>query len=201
MLRNDTARRTESPWFSAPNIVPKENGWSSSGDYRALSSRTTPDRYFHGLSGCSIFSKIALVRAYNQIPVQAEDIQKMAITTPFGLFEFRFIPLGLLNETQTFQRFMKYILRGLDFYFAYLDDILVFSRSLEVREHLLALNQIQRYGIITNPAKRVFRAPEVTFLGYKVSAEGSKPLEKGVTHLQYCHPPKTSSQLRRFLAC
>jgi hypothetical protein len=45
----------------------------------------------------------------------------------------------------------------------------------------------------------MFRAPEVTFLGYKVSAEGSQPLEERETHLQDCHPPKTARQLRRFL--
>jgi hypothetical protein len=63
--------------------------------------------------------------------------------------------------------------------------------------HLQALfNQLQRYGIIINQAKYVFRASEVTFLGYKVSAVGSQPLEERVTHLQDCPAPKTVNQLR-----
>jgi hypothetical protein len=80
---------------------------------------------------------------------------------------------------QTFERFMD-ILWGLDFYFAYLDDILVFSRSLEEHEkHLRTLfDQLQRYGILINQAKCIFRAPKVNFLGYKISAEGSQPLEE-----------------------
>jgi hypothetical protein len=96
---------------------------------------------------------------------------------------------------------MDGVLRGFDFCFAYLDDIFVFSRSLEKHEQdLRALfTQLQRYGYIINPAKCVFRASEVTFLGYKVSAEGSQPLEERVTHLQDSHPPKTASPLRRFL--
>jgi len=36
---------------------------------------------------------------------------------------------GLRNAAQTFQRFMDVILQDLDFCFAYIDDILVFSRS------------------------------------------------------------------------
>jgi cytoskeleton-associated protein 5 len=74
--------------------------------------------YSHQLFGCSIFSKIDLVRAYNQIPVHTDDIQNMAITTPFGLFEFPFMSFGLCNAIQTFQRFMDDILRRLDFCFA-----------------------------------------------------------------------------------
>jgi hypothetical protein len=90
---------------------------------------------------------------------------------------------------------------GLNFCFAYLDDILVISQSLEEHEeHLWTLfNQLQVYGIVINPAKCVFRAPDFTFLSYKVSAKGSKPLDERMTDLQACHPPKTASQLRRFL--
>jgi hypothetical protein len=38
---------------------------------------------------------------------------------------------GLRNAAQMLQRFMDDILQGLDFCFAYLDDILLFSRFLE----------------------------------------------------------------------
>jgi hypothetical protein len=62
MLRDGTARRSESSWSSALHLVPKEdNGWRSCGDYRALNARTVPDRYHdyaHHLSGCTTFSKI-----------------------------------------------------------------------------------------------------------------------------------------------
>jgi cleavage and polyadenylation specificity factor subunit 1 len=111
MLRDGTARRSESSWSSALHNVPKkDNGWRPCGDHRAMNSRTVPDRYpvrhiqdySHQLTGCSIFSKIDLVIAYNQIPVHPDDIQKRAITNPFGLFDFAFMSFGLRNAAQTF---------------------------------------------------------------------------------------------------
>jgi hypothetical protein len=91
--------RSESSWSSALHIVAKkDNGWRPCWDYRALNARTIQDRYpiaihdySHQLSGYRFLSKIDLVRAYNQIPVHPSDIQKTAITTPFGLFEFAFM--------------------------------------------------------------------------------------------------------------
>jgi cleavage and polyadenylation specificity factor subunit 1 len=65
MLRDGTARRSESSWSSALHLVPKkDNGWRPCGDYRALNARTIPDRYTvrhihdyaHHLSGCTTFS-------------------------------------------------------------------------------------------------------------------------------------------------
>jgi hypothetical protein len=128
---------------------------STSGPSRTSSLVHHIHDYSLQLFGCSFFSKIDLVTAYNQIPVHSNDIQKTAITTPFGLFEFPSCPLACATLPR---RFMDDILRGLDFGFTYLDDILIFSRSLEEHEqHLQALfDRLQRYGILLNLAKCVF---------------------------------------------
>jgi hypothetical protein len=106
---------SESSWSLVPHIVPKKNNsWRPCGDYRALKARTIPDHlpvrhihdYLYHLSGYCVCSKIDLVRAYNQILVHPGYIQKTAITTPFGLFEFHFMSLGLYNAAQMFLRFM-----------------------------------------------------------------------------------------------
>lgn len=76
------------------------------------------------LHGATIFSKVDQFVAYRQIPIELKDVHKIAIT-PFGLFEFRRMPFDLRNSAQTFQRFMDLVIRGLDFCYVYIDDLLV----------------------------------------------------------------------------
>ncbi len=169
-------RRSSSPWSSPLHMVPKSNGsWRPCGDYRRLNSTTTPDKYplpnlqdlSNFLHGSTIFSKINLEKGYHQIPMQKSDIPKTAIITLFGLFEFFYMPFGLSNAAQTFQRLMDSLFRDFPFIFIYLDDMLIFSLSHS--EHLIHLDTVlavlAENGLHINLAKCQFAHSEVDFLG------------------------------------
>ena len=47
------------------------------------------------LHGCTVLSKVDLVKGYHQVPVAPGDMPKTAIITPFGLFEYVYMHFGL----------------------------------------------------------------------------------------------------------
>ncbi len=59
------------------------------------------------------------------------DVQKAAITTPFGFFEYKRMPFGLRNAGPSFQRHVDRAIRDCQAAFAWVHDIVICSRNHE----------------------------------------------------------------------
>ncbi|GBM04367.1 Retrovirus-related Pol polyprotein from transposon 297 [Araneus ventricosus] len=160
MVEKGNYRLSKSAWSSPIHLVPEgHNEWRICGDYWHLKMVTEPDRcslpliqdFSARLHGKIIFSKFHLKRVYHQISVEQSDIPKTAVITPVGLFEYLYMPFGLRNVGQTFQRFIDETFRGIPC-FAYLDDILV--ASSDEQSHLsdleLVFERLNQKGLVLN---------------------------------------------------
>jgi hypothetical protein len=129
----------------------------------------------------------------------AQGVAKRVMITPFGLFEYLFMPFSLRNTAQTFQCFMDSLFKHLPFVFCYLDDLIIASHTLEEHhEHLRQIFTIlQENGLQINPAKCVFAVAE--FLGHRADQHGVRPLQRHVQAISDFPPPQDVLQLQKFL--
>ena len=86
-------------------------------------------------------SKIDLTDTYKQVHVRPEDVEKNAFVTITGTFVSHVMWIGDCNAPATFQRLMTTMFRdaiGHSMH-VYLDDIFVYSDSIEEHEEHLQL--------------------------------------------------------------
>jgi hypothetical protein len=97
------------------------------------------DIMFDQLAGVQVFSKIDLRSGYHEIKICVEDIHKTAFTTRYALFEYLVMSFGLTNAPAHFMYLMNSVfIPELDkFVLVFIDDILIYSRSMEEHEEHL----------------------------------------------------------------
>ncbi len=151
-------------------------------EYHGINDMTIKNRYpqslmssaFEILQGAKIFHKLDLRNAYHLVRIKEGDKWKTPFKTPLGHFEYRVLPFGLVNAPAVFQELVNDVLRDMLNIFVYLDDIQIFSCSLQ--EHVQHLRRVLQCllenRLFVEAEKCIFHASSVSFLGLVVSADG-----------------------------
>ena len=183
MLKHGIIKISDSPYASQVHMVKKKCGkWRMTIDYRQLNAITVKRQWpmksipdiLDKLAGKAIYSVIDCKSGYWQVQIAKSCQKYTAFSTSDGHFEFVKMPFGLKNAPAMFCYIMFTLFHDIRFCECYIDDIIVFSASIEEHfKHLaVVLNRLKSANIKINLDKCVWLASQVKFLGFVVSANG-----------------------------
>jgi len=212
LLTKGYIKLSKSPYGAPVVFVHKKDGMLRiCVDYRALNKVMVKNQYplpriddlFDQLLGAKVFSRIDLRSRYYQIQVAEGDEEKTTCRTRYGSYEFLVMPFRLTNAPATFCTLMNDIFREWldDFVVVYIDDILIYSSSLEEHvEHLRKVFQrLKENKLYAKLKKCEFGVTEVDFLGHRITQEGLKMDDHKVKAILDWELPNLVSALRSFL--
>ena len=205
-------RRSSSPCSSPILVVRKPTGGLRiCVDYRALNALTIKNRYpiplvretLSKIHGKKFFTKLDIVGAFNRIRIAKGHEWKTAFSTRYGQFECLSMPFGLCNAPATFQSYINDTLREfLDvFCSAYLDDVLIFSDTLEEHErHVrLVITRLEAAGLFIDVDKCEFTTQSTRYLGLIISTDGIRMDPAKVEAVLAWETPRTVKDVQAFL--
>eukprot|EP00042_Codosiga_hollandica_P027949 m.143010 g.143010 ORF g.143010 m.143010 type:complete len:1047 (+) comp52633_c2_seq1:470-3610(+) len=207
--RQGVIRRSRSSWSSPPLVVRQQKKPRLAIDYTRLNELSEVKPYQLPLvddirrlvQGAQVFSKLDLKSGFLLVPLVEKASQFAAFTDCDGKhWEPTRTAFGLKGSPTHFQEVMDTVLSGVDGCFCYIDDVLLYTRTVD--EHLQVLENVLRRleeaKLLINSDKLLLMRNSVQFLGNIISAQGIRPDPEKVEAIQKLPAPRDRAELRRF---
>ena len=204
-------KNSDSTWAAPTFIIPKKNGTVRFiSDFRYLNKCLVRKPYpipkiadvLQKIEGLEWATSLDLNMGYYTVHLDLYSQQLCTIVTPWGKYQYLRLPMGVNVSPDVFQEKMSSLMQDLEYVRTYLDDLLVISNG-SFEEHLQQLGKVlqrlRRAGLKINAEKSSFFAPEIEYLGYLLTKDGIKPVQKKIQAVLDLQPPTTLKELRSFL--
>ena len=144
-----------------------------------------------------------MTNLFFQTRMHPDDVHLTAVTTPFGLFEWLVMPMGLKNAPSIHQRRVSSALRPHigKICHIYLDDIVIWSNNLAEHEINVrkVLQSLKEASLFCNPNKMNLFCSEINFLGHHISQKGIEADGTKTEKIINWPTPNSATQVRAFL--
>ena len=126
---------------------------------------------------------------------------KLAFVTPFGKWEFNMVPFSLTQAPPYFQALISEVLKGLShFTIAYLDDIIIFSKTEEHLQHLeIIFQRLCEAGLKLKWSKCSFMKLHIEYLGHLILENGVQPMPDKLSAIKEMPTPRSPKEIKQFL--
>uniref|UniRef100_A0A0K0EAY5 RNA-directed DNA polymerase n=2 Tax=Strongyloides stercoralis TaxID=6248 RepID=A0A0K0EAY5_STRER len=153
------------------------------------------------VSNCSIYGKIDLKNAFNQLHMDKEGAEILSLSTPLGLMSVLRLQPGVASAPAIFQNAMYSRLSLVSNCSCYFDDIIVGSDSkLNLVKKLdEVLGILDNMGLVVNPKELELFKSEVLFLGHIISSQGRRPSPEKIQGILCLKTPKNAAEVHTFI--
>lgn len=199
-----------SPWVSNLVLVrKKDNKLRICIDLTCVNKAIIPasyplptfDELTSQLAGSTLFSKIDLRWGYLQVKLAEDSRYLTTFITHEGLFQYKRLCFGISSGPSCFQQIVRDITAGLDGVVNLLDDLLIHGRTRQEHDRRLkaVLQRLSDHHATVNADKTVLGAAELDFDGFRISADGVRPMTSHTKALRELKAPANEKEVRSFL--
>jgi len=203
---------SRSPWaFPIVIVKKKTEDKRLCVDFRRLNAITKWDAYplpnivdlLESFNGARVFSALDLLKAFNQIQMHPNSIDKVTLTSPYGTYSYVMMPFGIVNGPAVFSRAAALAFKPFidKFVSVYIDDITVYSVDMDT--HLDHLRQVfercREVRLKFRPDKCLIFRKEVEVLGFIVDKNGIRTNPRKVDKIANFPTPRNPTDIRAFV--
>ena len=153
-------------------------------------------------AGFTFITKLDISMGFYTFELDEKAQQYSVISTPFGLYKYLRLPMGLTNSPDVFQSVMYPLFQDMPQVECFIDNIGIFTNDTFAHQLIIThqvLLRMEESGFTINPLKCAWAVKSTDYLGFLFTTDGIKPLPKKIEAICRIARPTAHTHVRSFV--